>query len=228
LVKNYKWGIKMRDRFNRELEILNNELIEMGSAVEKAIQDAIIALREKDMILAQKIADNDDEIDNMEKDIESRCLKLLVQQQPVAGNLRLISAIFKMITDLERIGDQVQDISEIILRIGNNRLIKELTHIPQMAEATMKMVNKSIDAFVNKDLELAKEVIEYDDIVDNLFATIKDELISLIRMDASNGEQAIDLLMIAKYLERIGDHAENIAEWVVFSITGMHKSEEKM
>ncbi|WP_416197593.1 MAG: phosphate signaling complex protein PhoU [Sporanaerobacter sp.] len=218
----------MRDRFNRELEILNNELIEMGSAVEKAIQDAIIALREKDMILAQKIADNDDEIDNMEKDIESRCLKLLVQQQPVAGNLRLISAIFKMITDLERIGDQVQDISEIILRIGNNRLIKELTHIPQMAEATMKMVNKSIDAFVNKDLELAKEVIEYDDIVDNLFATIKDELISLIRMDASNGEQAIDLLMIAKYLERIGDHAENIAEWVVFSITGMHKSEEKM
>lgn len=218
----------MRDRFNRELEILNNELIEMGSAVEKAIQDAIIALREKDMILAQKIADNDDEIDNMEKDIESRCLKLLVQQQPVAGNLRLISAIFKMITDLERIGDQVQDISEIILRIGNNKLIKELTHIPQMAEATMKMVNKSIDAFVNKDLELAKEVIEYDDIVDNLFATIKDELISLIRMDASNGEQAIDLLMIAKYLERIGDHAENIAEWVVFSITGMHKSEEKM
>lgn len=218
----------MRDRFNRELEILNNELIEMGSVVEKAIQDAIIALREKDMILAQKIADNDDEIDNMEKDIESRCLKLLVQQQPVAGNLRLISAIFKMITDLERIGDQVQDISEIILRIGNNRLIKELTHIPQMAEATMKMVNKSIDAFVNKDLELAKEVIEYDDIVDNLFATIKDELISLIRMDASNGEQAIDLLMIAKYLERIGDHAENIAEWVVFSITGMHKSEEKM
>lgn len=218
----------MRDRFNRELEILNNELIEMGSAVEKAIQDAIIALREKDMILAQKIADNDDEIDNMEKDIESRCLKLLVQQQPVAGNLRLISAIFKMITDLERIGDQVQDISEIILRIGNNRLIKELTHIPQMAEATMKMVNKSIDAFVSKDLELAEEVIEYDDIVDNLFATIKDELISLIRMDASNGEQAIDLLMIAKYLERIGDHAENIAEWVVFSITGMHKSEEKM
>ncbi|SHI12352.1 phosphate signaling complex protein PhoU [Sporanaerobacter acetigenes] len=218
----------MRDRFNRELEILNNELIEMGSAVEKAIQDAIIALREKDMILAQKIVDNDDEIDNMEKDIESRCLKLLVQQQPVAGNLRLISSIFKMITDLERIGDQVQDISEIILRIGNNKLIKELTHIPQMAEATMKMVNKSIDAFVSKDLELAKEVIEYDDIVDNLFATIKDELISLIRMDASNGEQAIDLLMIAKYLERIGDHAENIAEWVVFSITGMHKSEEKM
>lgn len=218
----------MRDRFNRELEILNNELIEMGSVVEKAIQDAIIALREKDMILAQKIVDNDDEIDNMEKDIESRCLKLLVQQQPVAGNLRLISSIFKMITDLERIGDQVQDISEIILRIGNNKLIKELTHIPQMAEATMKMVNKSIDAFVSKDLELAEEVIEYDDIVDNLFATIKDELISLIRMDASNGEQAIDLLMIAKYLERIGDHAENIAEWVVFSITGMHKSEEKM
>ena len=218
----------MRNKFYRELEVLNNELIEMGSIVENAIENAIIALREKDMELAQKIIDNDDEIDNMEKAIESRCLKLLVQQQPVAGNLRLISSIFKMITDLERIGDQVEDISEITLRIGSSKLIKELTHIPQMAEATMKMVNDSIDAFVNSDVELAKSVIVHDDVVDNLFTIIRDELIDLIRNDIDNGEQAIDLLMIAKYLERIGDHAENIAEWVLFSITGKHEFQENI
>ena len=164
----------------------------------------------------------------MENDIEARCLKLLLQQQPVASDLRLISSILKMITDLERIGDQAQDISEIVIILSHSNFIKDLTHLPKMAEATIKMVKESIDAFVNKDIALANQVIEYDDVVDDLFVIIKDELISLIRHDVKNGEQAIDLLMIAKYFERIGDHAQNIAEWVVYSLTGEHVGERKV
>lgn len=218
----------MRSRFDRELDLLNDELIEMGGLVERSIENVIRALIKKDVKLAKAVIEADNEIDNMENSIEARCLKLILQQHPVAKDLRLISSILKMITDLERIGDQAQDIGEIILTFFKGENIKDLIHLPKMAEATAKMVRESIDAFVNKDIDLANQVIEYDDVVDNLFIIIKDELISLIRDDTANGEQAIDLLMIAKYFERIGDHAQNIAEWVVFSITGEHAGERKI
>lgn len=212
----------MRSKFQRELDLLKENLIEMGNMIEGSIEAAITALIEQDVELAKRIVDNDREIDDMEKTIEARCLKLLLQQQPVATDLRTISSALKMVTDMERIGDQAADISEITTRLIGQKYIKKLNHIPQMAEATIKMVKDSIDAFVGKDLALVSNVIDYDDIVDNLFNIIKNELIELIRENADNGEQAVDLLMIAKYLERIGDHAENIVEWVYYSITGEH------
>jgi len=218
----------VRSRFDRELDLLNNELIEMASLVEKSIEDVTQALIHKDVELAKKVIEADKEIDNMENNIEARCLRLILQQHPVARDLRLISSILKMITDLERIGDQAQDIGEIILTLSKQNFQKDLIYLPKMAEATIKMVKESIDAFVNSDIKLANQVIEYDDVVDNLFITIKDELITLIREDVVFGEQSIDLLMIAKYFERIGDHAQNIAEWVVFSITGEHAGERKI
>ncbi|MDR2938795.1 MAG: phosphate signaling complex protein PhoU, partial [Clostridiales bacterium] len=144
-------------------------------------------------------------------------------QQPVAADIRAISSALKMITDMERIGDHAEDISEIVICMASRPYIKELSDLPKMAEATIKMLNGSIDAFVKKDLELAQAVIKYDDIVDGLFTAIKNDLINLIREDVENGKQAIDLIMIAKYFERIGDHAVNIAEWVVFTLTGEHK-----
>ncbi len=212
----------MRNKFDKELDLLNNELIEMGNLIESSIEAAVCALTEKNIELANRVVEGDREINEMEKTIERRCLKLLLQQQPVAKDLRLISSSLKMITDMERIGDQASDISEITIRLVNEPYFKELVHIPQMAEATIKMVRESIDAFVKKDLELVKKVIQYDDIVDDLFSTIKDELIQHIRDNVDFGEQAIDFLMIAKYFERIGDHAQNIAEWVYFAITGEH------
>lgn len=212
----------MRNKFDCELDLLNHELIKMGSLVESRIESAMRALINQDINLAKDIIQGDVEVDEMERDIESKCLKLLLQQHPVAGDFRLISSILKMITDLERIGDHAKDISEITLLFSNEKYIKELTHIPKMAKSTIYMVKKSIDAFVNKNLDLAYEVISLDDKVDDLFDIIKEELILLIRDDINNGEQSINFLMIAKYLERIGDHAENIAEWVVFSITGEH------
>ena len=222
IMKKVKRGVNMRTNFDKELDLLNKELIKMGSLVEDRIKSSVEALINRDKNLAKNIIEGDIEVDNMEKDIESKCLKLILRQQPVARDLRLISSILKMITDLERIGDHAQDISEISLLFSREKHIKELTHIPQMAESTIYMVKKSIDAFVNHDMDLAYEVIKFDDKVDHLFDIIKDELILLIREDVNNGEQAINFLMIAKYFERIGDHAENIAEWVVFSITGDH------
>jgi phosphate transport system protein len=213
----------MRGRFDKELENLNLELIKMGGLIENSIETSVRALINQDLSLVKKVNEYEVEIDEMEKTIESHCLKLLLQQQPVASDLRLISTALKMITDMERIGDNAEDIAEISEYMVNQKFIKNLVHIPQMAEATIGMVRKSIDAFVNKDKELALEVCASDDIVDNLFTIIKNELIEKIQEDKNNGEQAIDLLMIAKYFERIGDHAENIAEWVIFSITGEHK-----
>ncbi|MEG2428821.1 MAG: phosphate signaling complex protein PhoU, partial [Oscillospiraceae bacterium] len=169
----------------------------------------------------QAIAE-DKEIDQKEKDIEGLCLKLLLQQQPVAKDLRLISAALKMITDMERIGDQAADIAEIVT-FTDLRESQNSVHIADMSYATMKMVTDSIDAFVQRDLNLAKEVIEYDDVVDNLFCSIKSDIIDLILKDPQKSEEAVDIIMIAKYFERIGDHATNIAEWVAFSITGNHK-----
>ncbi|MDR1664217.1 MAG: phosphate signaling complex protein PhoU [Clostridiales bacterium] len=215
----------MRNKFDRQLEQLNNMLIEMGALIENAISSAIHALEEQDIKKARQTFALEEEVDQMERDIETLCLKLLLQQQPVARDLRLISAALKMITDMERISDQAADIAEIVLLLAGTPYIKKLEHIPQMADAAIKMVTDSIDAFVKKDLKLAEAVVGYDDVVDRLFDTVKNDLIALIRADSANGEQAIDLLMIAKYFERIGDHAENIAEWVVFSITGKREPE---
>ena len=213
----------MRNRFDRELDTLNLELIKMGSMIESAIEYSSKALINQDLSLVKKVNELEIEIDDMERTIESHCLKLLLQQQPVASDLRIISTALKMITDMERIGDNAEDIAEITKNLVNQKFIKDIVHIPQMAEETTGMVKRSIDAFVNKDKKQAEEVCRSDDIVDNLFDIIKEELIEKIQENKSNGEQAIDLLMIAKYFERIGDHAENIAEWVIFSITGEHK-----
>ena len=212
----------MRNRYDREFDTLNLELIKMGGLIENAIEYSAKALINQDLTLIKKVNELEVEIDDMEKSIEAHCLKLLLQQQPVASDLRIISTALKMITDMERIGDNAEDIAEIARHILNQKFIKDIVHIPQMAEATISMVTKSIDAFVKRDKKLAEEVCRSDDIVDNLFDVIKEELIEKIQEDRSNGEQAIDLLMIAKYFERIGDHAENIAEWVIFSITGEH------
>jgi len=216
----------MRNTFDRQLEALHDMMIEMGTMIEKAISLAIHALVQQDEAMAKQAIAFDENIDQMEKDIESMCLRLLLQQQPVARDLRVISAALKMITDMERIGDQAADISEIALFLIGETYIKKLEHIPMMAEATSKMVADSIRAYVNMDLELARQVIDYDDVVDDLFDSVRNDLVSLIAQDASNGPQSIDLVMIAKYFERIGDHATNIAEWVVFCITGKHVNDE--
>ena len=210
----------MRNRFDRQLTQLNNELIEMGNLIEQAIEMAISALVNQDVKLARQAIEFDSEIDRQEKEIENLCLKLLLQQQPVARDLRMISSALKMITDMERIGDHAADISEITILLSNEPYIKRLENIQEMAKETTVMVIESVDAFVEKDMEIARKVIARDDVVDTLFSNIKEELIELINQNKENGEQATDLLMIAKYFERIGDHATNIAEWVIFSITG--------
>ena len=212
----------MRNKFDQQLDTLHSMMIEMGSMIEKAITLAIHALVKQDEAMAKQAIAFDHEIDQMEKDIEALCLRLLLQQQPVAKDLRVISAALKMITDMERIGDQAADISEIALFLIGETYIKKLEHIPLMATATAKMVTDSIKAYVNMDMELAQQVINDDDIVDDLFDNVRNDLIDLIRADAANGPQAMDFIMIAKYFERIGDHATNIAEWVVFCITGKH------
>ena len=211
----------MRNRFDRQLEELNEMLIHMGELCETAIEEATGALEGHDIARAKAVITADSEIDQMEKEIENLCLKLLLQQQPVARDLRQISSALKMITDMERLGDQAADISEIVT-LENIRASESAGHIGDMARATIQMVNSSIEAFVRRDLELSHEVIASDDVVDALFDKVKGEIIEMIRQDRADGEHAIDLLMIAKYFERIGDHAVNIAEWVEFSITGVH------
>ena len=212
----------MRSRFEEQLGTLNVRLLEMAALVQDAITRATDALIRQDADAARRIMESDPVVDAKEKEVEGLCLKLLLHQQPVARDLRLISSALKMITDLERIGDQAADIAELTGYLADEAYIKRLEHIPQMAQATLKMVSESIDAYVHKDLELAEAVIAYDDVVDALFLRIKTDLIDLIHQDVRNGEQAIDLMMIAKYYERIGDHATNIAEWAVFSMTGQH------
>ena len=213
----------MRNRFDEQLHTLNHELLEMGALIERAIRSATDALIRQDVEAAQQAIAADKEVDQAERDIESLCLKLLLQQQPVARDLRLISSALKMITDMERIGDQASDIAGLVIYLSREPYIKELTHLPQMAENAIRMVSSALDAYVRKDVALAQAVMAMDDAIDALFVTVKDELISLIRHDASAGSQAIDLMMIAKYFERIGDHAQNIAEWVEYALTGKHK-----
>lgn len=210
----------MREKFERQLAQLNDELIHMGSMIEQAIEMAISALVKQDGEKAKKTIAFADEIAQKEKDIENMCFKLLMSQQPVAGDLRRVSSALKMVTDMKRIGDFAGDISEISLNLLGQEYIKKLDHLPKMASETTVMVINSVEAFVQNDVVLAGEVIKSDDIVDELFNTVKDELIDIISKQPENGSQATDLLMVAKYFERIGDHAENIAQWVIFSVTG--------
>ena len=212
----------MRNKFDSQLEKLNLELITMGALCEDAISASVKGFLDDDDALCQKAVETEDEINRKERDIESICMKLLLEQQPVARDLRVISSALKMISDMERIGDQAYDLAEIAKFIKNSN-VKSKIHIKDMAAAATKMVTDSVDSFVKKDVELARAVMAYDDKVDNLFNCVKDELVQLITEDKANGEFCIDLLMIAKYLERIGDHAVNIAEWVEYSITGTHR-----
>ena len=215
----------MRNRFDRQLGELNHRLIDMGSLIEQAIETAVDGLVYQDKEKAKRAIQYEEEINHAEREIEALCLKLLLQQQPVASDLRLISSALKMITDMERIGDHATDISELTLVLADKPYIMNMKHIQQMARETIVMVIHSLEAFVKKDMELAKQVIAQDDKVDELFAKVKAEILQLLREHLEHGEQAEDLLMAAKYFERIGDHATNIAEWVIFSITGKHVDE---
>ena len=209
----------MRNRFDEQLEQLNVELIKTGALCEDAISTTAKALIDNDRELARRVKPIEREIDQKERDIESLCMKLLLQQQPVARDLRQISSALKMISDLERIGDQASDIAEILPYLQGSVSESKL-HIKEMAQATIKMVTDSIESFVRRDLPLARSVVEYDNVVDGLFNKVKTELIRLISEDSNTGEFCIDLLMVAKYFERIGDHAVNVAEWVQYSLTG--------
>ena len=211
----------MRSRFDQQLALLNRALIEMGALCEEVSALAAKALLTGDVSLAEKVAPLDREIDQKERSIESQCLKLLLQQQPVARDLRQISAALKMITDMERIGDQAEDIAEIVCTVPRHGP-ETMDIVRKMATSAIQMVTESIEAFVKSDIMLARKVVSDDDIVDGCFDQVKKALIARIAADPGDGEYAVDLLMIAKYFERIGDHATNIAEWVIFSVTGAH------
>ncbi|MGN0601796.1 MAG: phosphate signaling complex protein PhoU [Oscillospiraceae bacterium] len=211
----------MRNRFERQLAQLNTELITMGALCEDAISCVAKFLIDNDETNRANVFEADRQIDQKERYIESLCMKLILQQQPVASDLRTISAALKIISDMERIGDQASDIAEIAEYVSKSNIRIE-THINDMARAAITMVSNSIESFVKNDVTLASEAIKNDDIVDNLFIKIKNELIQAVQSKDEDAEALIDLLMIAKYFERIGDHAENIAEWVIYSITGKH------
>ena len=212
----------MRSRFDEQLILLNKKMTQMGALCEELIAFVAKALLNGDIEGAREVKSRGQEIDHMEREIEAICLRLLLQQQPVAKDLRVVSAALKMITDMERIGDQAEDIADII-PVLNGRTGAEFVDLKLMAEATCKMVTDSIDAYLRQDVKLARMVLEHDDIVDDAFRKMKDTLIKMITDNNADGEYAVDLLMIAKYFERIGDHATNIAEWVEFSVTGIHK-----
>ena len=211
----------MRNRFDEQLARMNRELIQMGALCEEAISLASRALAEGSREYAEKVSAIAAETDRMERDIESLCLKLLLQQQPVARDLRQISAALKIITDMERIGDQAEDIAEIVLiLIDEGHAPERKEHIHEMTRSAVKMVTDSVDAYVSRDTALAASVIAGDDLLDDYFKRVRRSLIKRIAREPSEGEYALDLMMIDKYLERIGDHAVNIAQWVIFSVTG--------
>ena len=212
-----------RSEFDHELENLHLDLIRLGGRIEEAIDHAITALEKRDHALAQTVIQNDRQIDDLDRAIEARCLSLLLRQQPVASDLRAISTALKMVTDMERIGDQAADIADISLRFGDAPFIKTLEHIPLMARIASSMVKESIDAFVKSDVKASHAIIQRDDEVDSLFETVKQELIGVLTRAPDSADQAVDFLMIAKYLERIGDHAVNICGWVIFFVTGERK-----
>ena len=215
----------MRDKFQQQLQQLNEDLIEMGALCKEAVADAMTALLHSDKQARQKAFLTEYEIDNKEREIENLCMKLLLQQQPVARDLRNISAALKMISDMERIGDQASDIADITKFLENSELTQHV-HIQQMAESAMSMLTESIDAFVRKDLLLARKVMKEDNTVDDLFNQIKLEVIQEIAQNPDEGELCVDMMMIAKYFERIADHVVNIAEWVEYSVTGEHKAHD--
>ena len=208
----------MRSKFDEQLVELNNEMIKMGSMIETAITNAVKAFSKADAELARKIMASDIEVDQAEKRIGDICFNLLIQQQPVAKDLRTITAAMKMVTDMERIGDHAADISEMTIFMGKSKRLASFEHINKMAAETMLMLNMSIEAYIERDAAKATEVIKHDDIVDDLFSEAKSDIIKLILENPSDGEEATDLLMVAKYFERIGDHATNIAEWVIYSL----------
>ena len=208
----------MRSKFDEQLHLLNQEMMQMGSMIEDSIQKAINALIDQNVELAKKIMDNDTQIDHEQKKIENLCFNLLMQQQPVAKDLRVISAAMKMVTDMERIGDHAADISEMTILMSKTKYIPNLEHINRMASETVQMLIRSIEAYVEKDMKKAVDVIASDDVVDDLFDKNKVELIEQIQREPQSAESAADMLMVAKYFERIGDHATNIAEWVIFAL----------
>lgn len=212
----------MREHFEKELSKLSNALVEMGALCEDAISCAVKYLLKNDAQMKKNAAEAEKQIDQKEREIETMCMRLLIQQQPVATDFRMITSALKMISDMERIGDQALDIAEIAEYVTDD--IKSKINIKEMAETTVKMVMNSVDSYVRKDIGIANSVIGLDDTVDALFDKAKSELINVIRTENENAEGLLDLLMVAKYFERIGDHAENIAEWVIFAVTGNHKA----
>lgn len=213
----------MRKQYDLELDELNTLLIKMAATVEQAVADAMTALKNRDKDLAISVSNNDRDVDRMERQIEDMCLMLLLKQQPVAGDLRFISAALKIITDLERIGDHAQDICEISLTMDDKPLSVTTDLITRMFEESTAMIKMAVDAFITKDEDLATQCINHDDVVDDLFVQVREKLIHKLQSGQDDPEESVDLLQIAKYLERVGDHAQNIGEWVVFSLTGHHK-----
>ncbi len=214
--------MSIRVRYENELKTVFDNLVLMCRHIESAIEKCIEALVNRDMTLAEEVFEEDRLIDKFERDIEQSCLKILLMEHPVAGDFREVSAALKMITDLERIGDQARDIAEISTQFGNEEYIKKLEHIPQMASIAIRMVKDGVSAYINRDLELARSLDKTDDKVDELFNIVMRDLTALIKKNPDNAEQAIMFMMITKYLERIGDHAVNIGEWVEYAITGKH------
>lgn len=212
--------MSIRNKYEAELNVFYSKIIEMCRKSELAIEKSITALKTRNSYLAKQVISEDKDIDNLEKDIEQDCLKILLMEHPVASDFRDISAGLKMITDLERIADQASDISEITLQFGKEKFIKEPEHIALMGKIVIGMVKDGVHSYINKDVETAKQLDKTDDKVDELFETVKKDLIELIKQNADNADQAILFMMIAKYLERIGDHAVNIGEWAEYSVTG--------
>mgnify|MGYP004629093803 FL=1 len=215
--------MSVRKLFEEELSELKTELVEMCRLTEQMINNAITALVSRDRELGKSVGLADKRVDEYEMDIEKRCMRILLRQQPVAKDFREVSTALKMITDIERFGDQASDIGDLVYTMPGERYIKKLEHITAMGNLAEKMVRESVDSFISNNEALANEVIALDDKMDDLFLTVKKELIELIKKDGANGDQAIELMMVAKYLERIGDHAVNVAEWTKYNETGVHQ-----
>ena len=218
--------MSIRKQYDSDLESLKAALVEMGQNAAEAVENALEALCTADTVAAQKIVQGDDRINNMERDIEHRCMTLLLRQQPVASDLRKVSTALKMVTDVERIGDQASDIAELVLHLHakSTDAVGVLEDILKMGDDVLKMVKRSIAAYVQVDLAVAAEVIAHDDVIDASFARISSEIAQYIAAHPTEAETALDLFMVTKYLERLGDHAVNVAEWVEFLKTGVHKS----
>ena len=214
--------MSIRSRYEKELKSITDNLVLMCRHIEVAIEKCVKVLTERDFDLANEVFETDKIIDRMERDIEQSCLKILMMEHPVASDFREVSAVLKMITDLERIGDQARDIAEIATHLNDDGYIKKLVHIPKMATIVIQMVKDGIQSYINRDVELARSIDKTDDKVDELFNTVMDDLIALIKKNPDNAEQAVMFIVINKYLERIGDHAVNIGEWVEYAITGNH------